>query len=64
MDKSNVLLIGGGAVGAIAALNIEAGGLGTVCVVLRSNYKVVREFGYTINSIDHGHLSSWTPSKG
>ncbi|KAF1945692.1 hypothetical protein EJ02DRAFT_36539 [Clathrospora elynae] len=52
----------GGAVGAIAAVNLEVGGLATVTVVLRSNYKVVNEKGYTIESCDHGSLKGWKPS--
>lgn len=64
VKKANVLLVGGGAVGAIAALNIESGGLGEVTAVLRSNYKVVKEEGYIIESVDHGKLKGWRPSKG
>ncbi len=63
-DKANVLLFGGGAVGAIAALNIETGGLGTVTAVLQSNFQVVRDEGYTIESVDHGSLKGWRPTKG
>lgn len=63
MDKANILLIGGGAVGTIAAVNIESGGLGAVTAVLRSNYAVVKERGYTISSVDHGQLESWRPTK-
>ena len=62
--KANVLLLGGGAVGAIAALNIEAGGLGSVTAVLRSNFKVVEEEGYIIESVDHGNFKGWRPTKG
>lgn len=62
--KANVLLVGGGAVGAVAALNVETGGLGEVSAVLRSNYMVVKEKGYTIESVDHGKLKGWRPSKG
>lgn len=62
--KANVLLVGGGAVGAIAALNIESGGLGEVSAVLRSNYEVVKEKGYTIESVDHGKLVGWRPTQG
>jgi len=62
--KVNVLLLGGGAVGAIAALNIEAGGLGSVTAVLRSNFKIVEEEGYTIESVDHGNFKGWKPTKG
>ncbi|KAF2169491.1 hypothetical protein M409DRAFT_65127 [Zasmidium cellare ATCC 36951] len=59
---SNVLLFGGGAVGAIAALNIEAGKLGQVTAVLRSNYETVKHRGYNIESIDHGRVNAWRPS--
>ncbi|RDW66793.1 2-dehydropantoate 2-reductase-1 [Coleophoma crateriformis] len=62
-SKANVLLVGGGAVGAIAALNIEAGGLGAVTAVLRSNYPAVSQSGYNIESVDHGKLPSWKPTK-
>lgn len=61
--KANVLLLGGGAVGAIAALNIEVGGLGAVTVVCRSNFKVVSEEGYIIESVDHGKMKGWKPTK-
>lgn len=61
-SKKTVLIIGGGAVGAIAAVNLEAGGLATVTLVLRSNYNVVKEKGFTINSCDHGTLNGWRPS--
>lgn len=64
MAKANVLLVGGGAVGAIAALNLETGGLASVTAVLRSNFPVVNERGYNIESIDHGKLPAWKPSKG
>ncbi|KAI4640032.1 hypothetical protein J4E93_008832 [Alternaria ventricosa] len=60
--KKSVLIIGGGAVGAIAAVNLEFGGLATVTVVLRSNYNVVKDKGYTIESCDHGKLDEWRPS--
>jgi len=62
--KANILLLGGGAVGTIAALNIETGGLGSVTAVLRSNFKVVEEEGYTIESVDHGKLKGWRPTRG
>lgn len=62
--KSNVLLLGGGAVGAIAALNIEAGGLGVVTVVCRSNFEVVEREGYVIESVDHGKIEGWRPTRG
>ncbi|KAF2877755.1 ketopantoate reductase PanE/ApbA C terminal-domain-containing protein [Massariosphaeria phaeospora] len=61
-QKKSVLIIGGGSVGAIAALNLEVGGLATVTVVLRSNYDIVSTRGYKIESCDHGSLKGWKPS--
>ncbi|KAJ3540012.1 hypothetical protein NM208_g5242 [Fusarium decemcellulare] len=62
-DKANVLLVGGGGVGTIAALNIETGGLGVVTSVLRSNFEIVNQRGYVIQSVDHGQLHGWKPTK-
>ena len=62
--KANVLVLGGGAVGAVAALNLEVGGLAEVTAVLRSNFKAVEENGYIIESVDHGKLTGWKPTKG
>ena len=62
--KKSVLIIGGGSVGAIAAVNLEAGGLAEVTAVLRSNYSTVKESGYRIESCDHGTLEGWRPSTG
>ncbi|KAI9741264.1 MAG: hypothetical protein M1834_002980 [Cirrosporium novae-zelandiae] len=61
--KANVLLFGGGAVGTIGAVNLEAGGLAEVTIVLRSNFKAVNENGYLIESCDHGDLKGWKPTK-
>jgi ketopantoate reductase len=62
--KKTVLVVGGGSVGAIAALNLEVGGLAAVTVVLRSNYDAVQARGYNIESCDHGVLKSFRPSVG
>ncbi|KAF2659518.1 hypothetical protein K491DRAFT_590899 [Lophiostoma macrostomum CBS 122681] len=62
IKKKSVLLIGGGGVGAIAALNLELGGLATVTVVLRSNFNAVNDKGYQIDSCDHGVVKNWKPS--
>jgi hypothetical protein len=62
--KKTVLVIGGGAVGAVAALNLDVGGLAEVTIVLRSNYEAVQESGYDFESIDHGAVNSWKPSVG
>ncbi|KAF3010999.1 hypothetical protein E8E13_010728 [Curvularia kusanoi] len=62
IQKKSVLVIGAGSVGAIAALNLHVGGLASVTVALRSNYDVVNEQGYTIESCDHGTLKGFRPS--
>lgn len=64
LKKKTVLIIGGGSVGAIAAVNLEVGGLAAVTVVLRSNYSAVTERGYKIESCDHGVLEEWKPTTG
>jgi ketopantoate reductase len=61
--KTSVLLIGAGGVGTMAAYNLEAGGLATVTAVLRSNFKAVKESGFTIKSLDHGDVEGWRPTK-
>jgi ketopantoate reductase len=63
-SKVNVLLVGSGGVGTIAAVNLELGGLAKVTAVLRSNFEIVRRKGFTITSVDHGKLSGWRPTKG
>lgn len=60
--KASILLVGGGSVGAIAALNLEAGREADVTVVCRSSYHTVKSQGYTVRSCDHGHLENWHPS--
>ncbi|KAE8422096.1 6-phosphogluconate dehydrogenase [Aspergillus pseudocaelatus] len=60
--KANILLIGSGGVGTIAALNLEAGQLAHVTAVLRSNYQAVLSNGFNITSCDHGVLKGWKPT--
>lgn len=60
---TNILLVGSGGVGTIAALNLEAGGLASVTAVLRSNYNKVTTDGFHIKSIDHGEITHWRPSE-
>ncbi|KAK4542802.1 hypothetical protein LTR36_006178 [Oleoguttula mirabilis] len=60
--KASVLVVGGGSVGAIAALNIESSGRTAVTIVCRSNFQIVRDGGYSIESCDHGSLRGWRPS--
>lgn len=61
---ANVLVVGGGGIGAIAALNLDSGRRAKVTIVLRSNYNAVEKDGYQIKSIDHGHLKGWRPHRG
>jgi ketopantoate reductase len=60
--KVNVLLLGCGAVGTMAAVTLERSGCATVTAVLRSNFAAVKTEGFTIDSVDHGKLSGWRPS--
>ena len=62
--KKSILVVGAGSVGAIAALNLETGGLALVTVALRSNYNAVNAKGYTIESCDHGLLKEFRPHVG
>lgn len=62
--KANVLLVGSGGVGTMAAYALEQGGKASVTAVLRSNYKAVSETGFQINSIQHGQVKGWKPSVG
>lgn len=60
-SPANILVVGGGGIGTITALNLVAGGLAQVSLVLRSNYDAVRENGYHIDSVDHGVIEKWRP---
>ncbi|KAJ4253752.1 hypothetical protein NW762_010146 [Fusarium torreyae] len=60
---SNILLVGGGGLGVIAALSLEASRRAQVTAVLRSNYKIVKENGYIIKSFDHGIIEGWSPTR-
>ncbi|ROW15664.1 hypothetical protein VPNG_02203 [Cytospora leucostoma] len=60
--KANVLLIGSGGVGTMAAYALEQGGKASVTSVLRSNYPVVKEQGFDIHSLEHGKVNGWRPT--
>jgi ketopantoate reductase len=62
--KKTVLVVGGGSVGAVAALNLEVGGLANVSLACGSNYTSVCSKGFTIESCDHGKLVGWKPNSG
>lgn len=61
-QRSEVLLVGCGGIGTIAALNLEIGGKAAVTAVLRSNYEHVVEKGFSIKSVDHGKVEEFRPS--
>ena len=46
----------------MAAYALEKGGKASVTAVLRSNYNVVSEKGFQINSIQHGEIENWKPT--
>lgn len=46
----------------MAAYALEKGGKASVTSVLRSNYSVVEEQGFHINSIQHGEVRNWRPT--
>lgn len=61
--KTRVLVIGGGAVGTMVSYALETGGRTEVTAVLRSNFQVVQQSGFSIDSVDHGHkIKGWRPS--
>ncbi|GKU04774.1 unnamed protein product [Fusarium langsethiae] len=62
-DQARILLVGCGGIGCMAALNLESGGQAQVTAVLRSSYQIVKERGFTINSVDHGRVQGFRPTE-
>lgn len=62
LQKANVLLVGSGGVGTMAAYALEKGGKASVTAVLRSNYSIVKDQGFTIKSLEHGVIKGWRPT--
>lgn len=61
--KSRILVVGMGGVGTMAAYALEIGGRAEVTAVLRSNFNIVKEKGFEIDSIEHGHdIKAWRPT--
>lgn len=60
--KLKILLAGTGGIGTVTAYALETGGRAEVTAILRSNYAVVKEHGFTIDSVDHGHIQGWRPT--
>ena len=64
MSKIQVLIIGGGGVGTMAAYALEIGGKAEVTMVLRSNFAAVQQNGFAIDSIQHGqNIKNWRPTR-
>lgn len=61
-EKANVLIVGSGGVGTMAAYALEKGGKASVTAVLRSNFEAVKENGFNIRSIQHGKVDHWRPT--
>ncbi|RDW82788.1 hypothetical protein BP6252_03900 [Coleophoma cylindrospora] len=61
-EQLNVCLIGSGGVGTIAAVVLEKAGT-KVTAVLRSKYAVVSEKGWDLESVDHGNVKGWKPTR-
>jgi ketopantoate reductase len=64
VGKRRVLVVGAGGVGTMVCVALERSNMASVTAVLRSNYEQVVQNGFEIESIDHGKLSAWRPSKG
>lgn len=62
-EQLNICLIGSGGVGTIAAVVLEKAGT-KVTAVLRSKYAVVSAKGWDLESIDHGNVKGWKPTRG
>lgn len=61
MAKPKVLIIGSGGVGTISALSLTHNGASDVTLVVRSDYDLIQEKGFSINSCTYGELKGWRP---
>ncbi|KAK2746155.1 hypothetical protein FQN55_005784 [Onygenales sp. PD_40] len=59
----SIIVVGSGGVGTIATLVLEKSRRARVTAVLRCRYAVVKEKGWNIDSVDHGKLAAWKPSR-
>jgi ketopantoate reductase len=59
-----VCLVGSGGVGTVAAYVLEKSQRAQVTAVLRSNYDIVKEKGFDLDSVDHGQVRGWKPHRG
>lgn len=59
--KPNVLVIGSGGVGAIAALSLCLNDKSVVTLVVRSDYDYIKKNGFLIRSKTYGVIENWKP---
>lgn len=59
--EPEVIVIGAGGVGVVAALSLCLKGLSNVSLAIRSDYELVVKQGYEINSCDYGPLKGFRP---
>lgn len=62
-EMKQVLLVGSGGVGTMAAYALDLCSEVEVTTVVRSDYDAVKAHGYKIDSVDYGHIESYRPSK-
>lgn len=62
MSKPNVLVIGSGGVGTIAALALTLNKKANVTLVVRSAYDKASTEGFEIKSVTYGDLQNWKPA--
>lgn len=62
MTKAKVLIIGFGGVGIVSGYSLEHNGKAEVTAVVRSDYELVIEKGYDIESVDYGRVEGFRPS--
>jgi tRNA A37 threonylcarbamoyladenosine dehydratase len=61
--KYEICVVGMGGAGTIAALVLEKSGMTKVTGIVRSKYTVVEKEGIRIESVDHGIIESWKPTR-
>ncbi|KAG7661035.1 uncharacterized protein J8A68_005407 [[Candida] subhashii] len=61
MSKPKVLIIGSGGVGTISALSLTTNDKSEVTLVVRSDYDLISNKGYSITSCTYGKLENWKP---
>lgn len=62
MTKLKVLIVGFGGVGIIGGYTLELNGKAEVTALVRSDYDIVSQEGYNIESVDYGTINGYKPS--